>query len=368
MELDKQIIAGRQSVHTDSTKMTFGEVANLYRDKDIIISPEFQRTFRWSNLQKTRLIESILLGIPLPSIFVATDKEGRWEIVDGLQRVSTILQLFGLLTEKGYPPLVLEGTDYLPNLEGAVWGEPVADSGQFTLPDKFKRDIKRASIDVQIVLADSDRRVKFDLFQRLNSYGTVLTPQEVRSAALYAINSRFVNWLHSLASDPTFDRLLSLSDRLKQESYAEEMVLRFLFMCGKDENEIRSIKHFSDELNEHFKVVAEKFDEKEEARLGSLFHSTFSKIANLPKNLFRKWNPKKKQFVQGFNLTAFETVACGFGYAVYHDLPVVDDPVGVVIGLWSQDKIAEFSTGKSTEQRVHAVVPIGIQKLVKRGR
>lgn len=368
MELDKQIIAGRQSVHTDSTKMTFGEIANLYRDEDIIISPEFQRTFRWSNLQKTRLIESILLGIPLPSIFVATDKEGRWEIVDGLQRVSTILQLFGLLAEKGYPPLVLEGTEYLPNLEGAVWGEPVVDLGQFTLPDNFKRDIKRASIDVQIVLADSDRRVKFDLFQRLNSYGTVLTPQEVRSAALYAINSKFVNWLHSLASDPTFDCLLSLNDRLKQESYAEEMVLRFLFMCGKDENEIRSIKHFSDELNEHFKVVAEEFDEKEKARLGSLFYSTFSKIANLPENLFRKWNPKKKQFVQGFNLTAFEAVACGFGYAVYHDLPIVDDPVGVVIGLWTQDKIAEFSTGKSTEQRVHAVVPIGIQKLVKRER
>ena len=73
MSLEDEILAGRQSVHTDNTKMSFGELANLYKDGDIIISPEFQRTFRWSNSQKTRLIESILLGIPLPSIFVAAE-------------------------------------------------------------------------------------------------------------------------------------------------------------------------------------------------------------------------------------------------------------------------------------------------------
>lgn len=365
MSLEDEILAGRQSVHTDNTKMSFGELANLYRDGDIIISPEFQRTFRWSNSQKTRLVESILLGIPLPSIFVAADDDGRWEIVDGLQRVSTMLQLFGLLDRDKFPPLVLEGTEYLPDLEGAVWENADEVKGQYEVPDKFKRDIKRASIDVQIVLADSDRRAKFDLFQRLNSFGSILKPQEVRNAALYAINSRFVNWLHRIASDPMFENLLALDARKKSESYAEELVLRFLFMCGKDVQEIHGIKHFTDELNRHFEQVAESFDDEMQERMEHLFYGTFSQIAEQPENLFRKWKSTKGEFVQGFNLTAFEAVACGFGYAVYHNMEVVDNPVEVVRGFWGRERIDKFSTGKSTEQRVHAVVPIGIRGLVK---
>lgn len=89
-------------------------------------------------------------------------------------------------------------------------------------------------------------------------------------------------------------------------------------------------------------------------------------IAKQEENLLRKWDPDKGQFTQGFNLTAFEAVACGFGYAVYHNLQVVDNAVEVVKAMWEIDRISEFSTGKSTEQRVHAVVPIGINKLIKR--
>ena len=366
MELENEIKVGRKQVQTDDTKMTFGELANLYKEKDIIISPEYQRAFRWSDEQKTRLIESILLGIPLPSIFVASDPDGRWEVVDGLQRVSTLLQFFGLLEDRGFPPLVLMGTEYLPHLEGAVWDNPDTDSGQYLLPAKYKRDIKRASIDIKIVLSESKGHAKFDLFQRLNSFGSVLTAQEVRSAILYAISPRFVNWLHKVASSELFDSLLGLSEAKKNESFAEELVLRFLFMCGKDELQIKAVKHFTEEMNQYFETVSESFDDEIEERFERLFVDTFTLIAKQEENLLRKWDPDKGQFTQGFNLTAFEAVACGFGYAVYHNLQVVDNAVEVVKAMWEIDKISEFSTGKSTEQRVHAVVPIGINKLIKR--
>lgn len=366
MSLESEIEAGRKTVQTDDTIMTFGELANLYRDQDLIISPEFQRTFRWSNLQKTRLIESILLGIPLPSIFVATDSDGRWEIVDGLQRVSTLLQFFGLLKEQGYPPLSLMGTEYLPTLEGAVWDNPDREKGQYRLPEKYQRLIKRASIDIKIVLSESRGHAKFDLFERLNSFGSVLTAQEVRNTSLYSINPRFVNWLHRISSSELLDSLLGLSKSKKQESYAEELILRFLFMCGKDVSAIKSIKHFTDELNKHFAEIAEKFDAGVEDRFEKLIADTFSLIGEQQERLFCKWDARSGRFTQGFNLTAFEAVACGFGYAVYHGLDVVDDPVAVVKDMWVSDNISDFSTGKSTEQRIHAVVPIGIEKLVKR--
>lgn len=65
-----------------------------------MIRPEYQRLFRWIRTQKTALIESILLGIPVPPVFVAEDANGIWELVDGLQRVSTIVSFFGELDEQ----------------------------------------------------------------------------------------------------------------------------------------------------------------------------------------------------------------------------------------------------------------------------
>ncbi len=90
--LEAELKLARRTISTDSYPVSIGELTNMYRDGELIIRPAFQRLFRWDMTQKSRLIESILLGIPIPSIFVAQDDAGRWELVDGLQRVSTLLQ------------------------------------------------------------------------------------------------------------------------------------------------------------------------------------------------------------------------------------------------------------------------------------
>jgi uncharacterized protein with ParB-like and HNH nuclease domain len=84
----------RTRLSTDRLDISFGELINLYKNKELIIRPEYQRLFRWSESQKTALIESILLSIPIPPIFVAEDKDGIWELIDGLQRVSTFISFF----------------------------------------------------------------------------------------------------------------------------------------------------------------------------------------------------------------------------------------------------------------------------------
>lgn len=75
--------------------ISFGELINMYKAGELVIRPEYQRLFRWTRTQKTALIESILLGIPVPPVFVAEDGNGIWELVDGLQRVSTIVSFLG---------------------------------------------------------------------------------------------------------------------------------------------------------------------------------------------------------------------------------------------------------------------------------
>jgi hypothetical protein len=103
--LEDQIAEARRTISSEGYPMSIGELTNLYRDGELNVRPEFQRFFRWTNTQKSRLVESLLLGIPLPSIFVAQTADGRWELVDGLQRVSTILQLQGLLEDEDGRPV-----------------------------------------------------------------------------------------------------------------------------------------------------------------------------------------------------------------------------------------------------------------------
>ena len=102
VSLEQQIEQKRKEIYTDSYPMSIGEIINLYQDGELDIHPEFQRTYRWSITQKSKLIESILLGIPLPSFFVAQRDDGVWDVVDGLQRLSTIFSFLGIYkNEKG---------------------------------------------------------------------------------------------------------------------------------------------------------------------------------------------------------------------------------------------------------------------------
>ena len=91
-DLQGQIDAKRREIQTEGYPMSVGELTNLYRDDELDIHPEFQRFFRWTQKQKSRFIESLLLGIPIPSIFVYQRQDGVWDVIDGVQRLSTIFE------------------------------------------------------------------------------------------------------------------------------------------------------------------------------------------------------------------------------------------------------------------------------------
>ena len=191
-DLESQISDTRRTISSDSYPMSIGELTNLYREGELNVRPEFQRFFRWSPLQKSRLVESILLGIPIPSIFVSQTDYGTWELVDGLQRVSTILELQGLLEGNDgdvRPPLTLSATKYLPDLEGRQWE---AKDPAHSLTAAQRLDIKRSKLDVKIIKRESSPAAKYDLFQRLNSYGMSFTAQEMRSALLLSVSPDFL--------------------------------------------------------------------------------------------------------------------------------------------------------------------------------
>src|ERR1700720_4610601 len=122
--LKDEIDEAKRTVSTDTVQITVGEVANMYANDELNILPDFQRLFRWSIDRKSNFVESILIGIPIPPAFVYENENGTWELTDGLQRISTVLEFMGLLRDPDAGKMrrsQLLGTKYLPSLSGVVW-------------------------------------------------------------------------------------------------------------------------------------------------------------------------------------------------------------------------------------------------------
>jgi hypothetical protein len=315
-KLQDQIDERRREIHTDGYSMSIGEIQNLYLDGDLDIHPEFQRFFRWSTHQKSRWIESILLGIPLPSVFVSQQQDGTWDVVDGLQRLSTILEFMGLLRDeenKLLPPLVLAGATYLKALDKKKWHDPHDPDNSLTTDQQ--RYIKRSKIDVKIILRQSHESAQYELFQRLNSGGSGLTPQELRNCMLVSINRNIYYWLAKMAKHDSFQKSISLPEKLYKEAYDMELALRFILLRKLPMQDLPSYgtplgEFLTDKMVEM--ASSARFDKKKEE---TAFKETFDLLdAALESDCFRKYEQTKKRFTGGFSVAAFEVIGLGIGW------------------------------------------------------
>ena len=364
-KLDDELKQARRTISTDSYPMSIGELTNLFVEGDLIIRPAYQRLFRWEDDQKSKLIESILIGIPLPSIFVAQDENGRWELVDGLQRVCTILQLQGHLEQ--FPPLEMVETKYLPSLEGLKWGSEEEDSEDPCLSPAQRRDIKRAKLDIKIVQRDSDPKTKYDLFQRLNSFGSPLSRQEIRNAQLVGINDSFVEWLTKLAANDDFSELIAISENEKKQKYDEELVLRFLYLFSKSDAEIGNISNFQEGLEAFAVKSAMGFGGSYESdHAERVFKETFKLLRGADQKILGRWNRNRNELTGGFLNTSFEALAIPLGNAIHSKRDFRSDLKQCAVDFWSSDEMKErFATGKSTEARIRIVMPLGRKIILK---
>ena len=267
-ELQQELGIAKRQVVTDGYEMSLGEIASLYKNSELIIAPAYQRLIRWDESQKTRFIESILLGIPVPPIFVFQREDGIWELIDGLQRISTVLHLMGVLQTDGAvsAPLVLEGTNYLPSLAGMKWAGLEGDASVFNIP--LQLEIKRARMRVEILRKESDQDTKYELFQRLNTGGSKLSEQEVRNSVMVMLNFEFFEWIRLIANIDKFRNSIQLTDAQIEIAQDHEMALRFVayrhfpYSRGLDVNEYldlaaRNLSHMTSEQREVEREVFE---------------------------------------------------------------------------------------------------------------
>lgn len=235
--LSDEIDRAQRLVKTDHYQLSIGEVVNMYRDGEFIINPDFQRLFRWDLSQKSKLIESLLLGIPLPSIFVFEKDDSKWELVDGLQRISTLLEFMGDLRDPAsaalMAPTALSATKYLRSLNKAVWerSDRIADvpvDEQNPLGGPQQLAIKRSRLSVEILKRPSDNATKYDLFQRLNAGGTAANAQELRNCIVIMVNRTYAAFMRALADLASFQTVLSASEDQLEKQRHMEYTSRFL--------------------------------------------------------------------------------------------------------------------------------------------
>lgn len=275
-ELESQVIRLRNSLTTDRMDMSFGEIMSMYEQGEIIISPDFQRLFRWTIEQKTKFIESILLGIPIPPIFVAEDNDGRWELVDGLQRISTVLSFFGILnTEK--PDInkwSLISGDLLDVLDGFNIDN---------LPNKYRLNIKRSVCRVEIIKWDSEWDMRYELFSRLNTGGAELTDQEIRNCIFRKGLKKLYSFIDIAVKDDIFTSLTSLTERQKLELYDQELIVRYVCLVDDWESVNASISMY---MTNHLKKMFENNEDIADD-IPNKFFSALALLQPLGKTVFR---------------------------------------------------------------------------------
>jgi hypothetical protein len=313
MALTDEIQAARKKVVTDGYEMSLGEIINLYKDGELTIDPVFQRLFRWEDERKTRFIESLILGIPVPPIFVSQGENGVWELIDGLQRLSTVLQLTGDLKGEqagDLGPLILNGTRFLPSLDGKRWKDSSKNAGD-GIGQTLQIEIKRARMRVEILKTESNIDAKFELFQRLNTGGAALTEQEVRNSIAVSLNRDFYNWLIECSNEKAFVRTTDQTARALDNQAGVELALRFLafrfvpYQAGLDVHEYLDDALMKMATDPTFDMDAER----------KVFTKTFEFLDEaLGESAFKRWNGRA--FSGKFLMSVFEVVATGVSYNV----------------------------------------------------
>lgn len=364
MSLIDEVNERRKEIRTDGYAISIGEWLSLYENREIDIHPEFQRIYRWNESQKTNLIESILLGIPVPPIFVSQRSDGIWDVVDGLQRLSTIYQFLGQLRDENnnlIDPLILSGTKYLPSLEGKKWegSADLGDEDPDSIGQNLRLTIKRSKLNVSIILKESDETAKYDLFQRLNTGGSSLSAQEVRNCILVMLNKDFYFWLVELSKYDKFTECAALSDKAISESYDIELVLRFIIFSLIDIKELDGMGDVGTFISEKMRAICtdKTFNP---AQWGDLFRKTFDKLAeNTADNSFKRYNLAKNKHSGGFLVSQYEAVTYGLAFNIYNgtEVDIIDDKIS---GLWSKQEFTSWSgSGLTATRRLPHLIPLG---------
>ena len=269
IKIQEQLDKNRRTVSFDSYDITVRQLYDMVAEAIIDIAPEYQRHFVWDEQRQSQLIESIFLGIPVPSLFMATNKDSSWEVIDGLQRLTTIVNFIGdSQTIKRINPkcdkLKIEGLDKLDSMNDLKYEE---------LPKSIQNMFLTRPIRVTVLNDRSDFNLRFDLFERLNTGGVTLHPQEIRNCIYLG---EFNDFIKEKANNENFKSVIKMTKNAERNGSLEELALKFFAYYENRDKFVHGVKDF---LNEYMEFKTSNFKNKNQ--LSTLFNKTFEILSSL---------------------------------------------------------------------------------------
>jgi hypothetical protein len=272
-----KLIYDPDEINIFTREPTIEQLLRRIDEEALDLAPEFQRHANiWKDDAKSRLIESILIRIPLPAFYIDATNEDKWLVVDGLQRLSALKQF---MSDK---ELKLGGLEYLSNLEGKNYDE---------IGRRYQRRIQETQVTVYLIEKGTPPEVKYNIFKRINTGGLPMSPQEIR----HALNpGKATKFLAKLATSNEFQQVTNLSDSRKMRMEDREFIL------GSVAFMLTSYKNYQSETRDLFLTKAlSKINNMSESELGAI-ENNFKKAMVaaweiFDRNAFRKVSQKQKK-------------------------------------------------------------------------
>lgn len=325
-DLTSQLNEQRRKVDFDSYDITVQQLLSMVESAAIDVAPAYQRQYRWDHTRQSRFIESIFLGIPIPNLFMAANADGTWELVDGVQRLSTLVHFAG--SDAARARLKMQTKLSLENLEKLS-----SFCGPFeSMPQNIRLHFMLRPIKVTTLSDKSDLVVRFDLFERLNTGGVILTDQEIRSCIF---RGAFNDFLEKLAKNNDFMKVVLLPEAKQKDGTREECVLRFFAFLESYKKFDHSVVEF---LNGYMKASSTAFNYTSSERI---FTETFKALRrSLPKGITRG------RRVTPINL--FEAVSVGAGLAFKKHGVIKTSGIA---GWIESEELTELTTGATNDRK-----------------
>jgi Protein of unknown function DUF262 len=310
VELLSAIDSKLAKVHTQSLDLSFNEILDMFKSKELDINPDYQRLFQWSEGARSRFIESLLLEMPVPPIYVIEEKEGQYLLIDGLQRISSYLHMRGELEATHLDPpihrgekLIFVDCDIVEELNGKTFDD---------LGTALQIRLKRAFVRVEVVRKGSDPRFKYHMFKRLNTGGQLLTAQQLRNCTIRLLDPKFNDFVADLSRTEAFRATTeAISRESRLGAFDQELVLRFFAM----KNYRDAFKHdVGDFLTEYMEKVSDPatalpFDFAQERQT---FERTFAVLsATLGDRAFSYANQARNDLTRAFSVYHYESITIG---------------------------------------------------------
>lgn len=278
-------------------------------EEDDIYVPPYQRRFRWDERRQSRFIESLLIGLPIPFLFFADIEDGRLEVVDGMQRLSTCKSFLR-------DELMLTGLERLDALDGF---------GYSSLSKAQQRRFRNRTVRSVVLSQKASEEDRRDLFDRINTGSLIAEPVETRRGS---IMGPMTDLIDELALDDRFLRLCPISEATRRKREGEELITRF-FAFGDGLEDYRD--RISDFLKKWLQDANTRVSETPEAReeYRQRFHEVMGFVEEHFPDGFRK-KPSSRTTPR----VRFDAIAVGVWLAVRGDRRILDNGPAIDPQRW----------------------------------